>query len=31
LVTHDNDLAKVADEIFVIKDGELVKWFMNYF
>ena len=25
LVTHDNDLAKVADEIFVIKDGELVK------
>lgn len=25
LVTHDNDLAKVADEIFVIKDGELEK------
>lgn len=31
LVTHDNDLAKVAEEIFVIKDGELVKWFLNYF
>ena len=25
LVTHDNDLAKVADEIYVIKDGELQK------
>lgn len=29
LVTHDNDLAKVAKEIFTIKDGEIVshdKW-----
>lgn len=31
LVTHDNDLAKVADEIYVIKDGELQKWFWNCF
>ncbi len=29
LVTHDNDLAKIANEIFTIKDGEIVshdKW-----
>lgn len=25
LVTHDSELAKVADEIFVIKDGEIVS------
>ena len=25
LVTHDNDLAKIADKVFVIKDGEFVK------
>jgi putative ABC transport system ATP-binding protein len=25
LVTHDNDLAKVANEIFTIKDGEIVS------
>ena len=30
LVTHDSELAKVADEIFVIKDGEIVSWFQNY-
>jgi ABC-type lipoprotein export system ATPase subunit len=30
LVTHDNDLAKIADKVFVIKDGEFVKWFTNY-
>jgi ABC-type lipoprotein export system ATPase subunit len=31
LVTHDAELAKIADEIFVIKDGEIVSWFTNYF
>jgi len=35
LVTHDNDLAKIAHEIFTIKDGEIVshdKWtFCNCF
>lgn len=30
LVTHDSELAKVADEIFVIKDGEIVSWLPNY-
>jgi putative ABC transport system ATP-binding protein len=25
LVTHDNDLAKIANEIFTIKDGEIVS------
>jgi putative ABC transport system ATP-binding protein len=25
LVTHDNDLAKIAEKVFVLKDGEIVQ------
>ena len=32
LVTHDNDLAKIAEKVFVLKDGEIVQnalWFIK--
>jgi len=30
LVTHDMELAKIAEKRFVLKDGELVLWLRNY-